>query len=74
VLANPGNYNRSETPSGPISFDLSVKRVRYKREIFVYLNARKRKLEITFLRYSRDFVIAVIVITEFDCSCISFVV
>jgi hypothetical protein len=35
VLANPGKYNRSETPSGPSSFDIAVKRVRYKLEIFV---------------------------------------
>jgi hypothetical protein len=35
VLANPGKYNRTETPSGPSSFDISVKRVCYKREIFV---------------------------------------
>jgi hypothetical protein len=56
VLANPGKYNRSETPSGPSSFDI------------LYLNARKRNLEIAFLRYSRDFVTSVIVITEFYCS------
>jgi hypothetical protein len=53
-----GKYNRSETPSGPSSFDISVKRVPYNR---------KRNLEIAFLRYNRDFVISVIVITEFDC-------
>jgi hypothetical protein len=35
VFANPGKYNRSETPSGPSLFDISAKRVRYKREIFV---------------------------------------
>jgi hypothetical protein len=35
VLGNPGKYNRLETPSGPSSFAISVKRVRYKREIFV---------------------------------------
>jgi hypothetical protein len=55
---NPGKYNRSETPSGPSSCDISVKRVRYKREIFV----RKRNLEIAFLRYSLDLVTSVIFI------------
>jgi hypothetical protein len=58
VLPNPGKYNRSEMPSGPSSFDIYVKCVRYKR---------KRNLEIAFLCYSRDFVTSVIVITEFDC-------
>jgi hypothetical protein len=66
VLVNPGKYNRSETPSGPSSFDISVKSVRYKSKT-LYLNARKRNLEVAFLRYSRDFVTSVIVIIEFDC-------
>jgi hypothetical protein len=35
---------------------------------FLYLNVRKRNLEIAFLRYSRDFVTSVIIITEFDCT------
>jgi hypothetical protein len=66
-----GKCNRSETPNGPSAFDISVKRVRYKLEIFVlYLNARKRNLEIAFLRYSHDFVTYVIAITEFDCVCV----
>jgi hypothetical protein len=68
VLANPGKYNRSETPSGPSSFDISVNSVFVINVKFMYLNARKRNLEITFHRYSRDFVTSQIVITEFDCS------
>jgi hypothetical protein len=34
---------------------------------FLYLNALKRNLDIAFLRYSRDYVTSVIVVTGFDC-------
>jgi hypothetical protein len=55
---------------------VSVSQVRsiYPWSVFVInvkllcLNARKRNLEIEFLRYSRDFVSSVIVIIEYDCT------
>jgi hypothetical protein len=42
--------------------------VRYNREISL-VNYAKPNQEIAFVRYNREFVITVIVITEFDCNC-----
>ncbi len=41
--------------------------VRYKHEILLKNDANPNQ-EVIFVRYNREFVITVIVITEFDCS------
>jgi hypothetical protein len=67
VLANPGSITDQTRVADQVRWI-------YPRSVFVinvkflYLNARKRNMEIAFLRYSRDFVTSVIAITELDCN------
>jgi hypothetical protein len=64
LLANPGLDQRRLADQVLSIYPWSVFVINVK---FLYWNARKRNLEIAFLRYSLDFVTTVVDITEFDC-------